>query len=326
MSIKDIIKAEGNKTVEALKPSVESFKESIESMNSGLETVTDSKVEKEFGSFIYKALGNVNGSINTQKIESNAKSSYYYSSEKGITSVAVGRKFGFGLRGKSNNFYLDEKDLLPGLTGMHVDLIKREKQRVLARDFYAFKCAYYHRYQSLYNEFNSKVIDVSIPIKVAKLYSISATGDDSFKIQVLDSVTEGKITQLRFEMPEARWIDDKNIQDKTVYSKNPLSYNYGLRTNKSVNITLTGKYGNKDIKENLSLYLLSVNKDVSYIDNWFNDYYGYGNKIMNMADVIKSIPIQELIRAHMDYNKGVAKTFEYLRLKYAKNLILNGMF
>lgn len=329
MSFKSVIKAEGKKTREALKPYVDAFEEEFVRTNSELELVTDSSVAREFGVFMHKALGNVNGAINLQKIKNDSRSgfSYFYSSEKPIDGVVTGRRFGFSLQGKSNNYYIDERGLLPGLTSMHVDLIKRPAQRQLARDFFAFKSAYYHRYKSLFTEFNNKVIDVSLPVKVAKIFKVSTSGNDGLSVTVLDEIVNGEVTKIRFNLPEARWIDDNNITDVRVRSKSSLSSKFGLNTNSGVSITLNGTINNEETKFNgFDLHLLSVSKDSSFIKNWFEPDYYNSFKIMNMNDVLKSDAIRSLIDAHKDYNKGVAKTFEYLRLKYAKNLIMNGCF
>lgn len=330
MSFKDTIRSEGKKTHEFLKPYTDAFKEAVEGLNSQLQSVTDNKVDVEFGAFLRKALGNVNGTAVMKPIE-REKGFYGYGygySEKPITGVAVGKKFGFRIDGKTNNYYIDDdKSLLIGLTGLHVDLIKRDSQRVLARDFYAFKSAYYRRYDSLYKEFNGKVYAVNIPVKVANMYKVTASGDDGTSANILDDVFDGAVTSIQLDLPEARWIDNNNIGKTKIVWKSSLRSRFGLDISKPVTIIIKGKIGEKEINfPSLSLNLLSINTDMSAIDYWFVPDYNGGLRIMNMTDVINNKFIQELIKEHLNYNKGVAKTFEYLRLKYAKNLIMNGEF
>jgi len=333
MSFKDVIKAEGKKTESVLGPYRDEFKESVTRTNAELETVTDSNVNKEFGAFLRKALGNVNGSVVAKPLPKKEGSGHSYGygwgySEKPITGVVTGRRFGFRLQGKANNYYIDDDmSLLAGLTGMHVDLIKRDSQRNCARDFYAFKCAYFKRYKSLFEDFNNKTYEVSIPVEVADLYKVSASGNDSVSVTVLNQVLKGEVTAVYFTLPDAKWIDDGNIDGCRVSAKSSLRSRYGLNTSHGISIGIKGKVDGKEVKfSDISLNLLAVDKDMNYIDKWFEPDYHGSFKIMNMAKVLECKPIQDLITEHMNYNKGVAKTFEYLRLKYAKKLILNGCF
>ena len=329
MTLKQIMESHAKESDVVLNPYKEAYEKEFQGIVDDIARWTDGSVYNEFGEFLGKALGNVNGSAVSIKNEVDKDIHLsYYSNESVIDGVVTAKKFGFKFRNRTNALYIDNSALITTLVQPHVDMIKRDKQRLCAQDFLNFKNCYFHKYNKLTKEITNVNIPLAIPAKFGKFLNVHLTGHkvDVTKY-VLDSIVDGEITSMRIEAPELKCIDDTNIH---TFKFNPkMSFNAVGKNPKarSTTFTFSGTAGDTPIKFKVELYM----HDKATYDNVSSKmfecgYYDHTPKMLNQSDVLSNEVVKEHIGRFIDHNKMVAKSFEYTRMKYAKNIILNGMF
>ena len=338
MTFDEILEQKEKETNDLLRPFYNDFKEEMDAITEDHNRWFNDSVRSEFGEFLYKALGNVNGTKQTTDIGGPTELDYFdkrrhgrsidpYEIDRRINGFVTGKQFGFKLQGyKSKTAVIDAGDLLTMLAPEHVAMIKAKKKRDMVADFYRFKKAYNVNWNKTVDDLNGQVFQVNIPVKLANTYRTSV---EHFKaITIIDGVQDGTVTGIWFEgLNHNRRVDYEKDQIHSEYMRGKYCDNHSVL----VKMHMQGVRANETGVVNLGFMAFNFKVNKENRRKPFEEHTPpLNNKsilnILNRGEVLRDEVVREQVYKIINHKKGVAKSLEWLRLKYAKYLILNGEF
>jgi len=327
---------------EILKKGSESVNEAVEPFMQRFNHI-NTDIYSDFGDYI----GKVFKTLNTSRMDSPVYK------DRDYPRFAVAKSFGFLFKKDGNINNIHDTALFRCLRNEHISLIKNHRKQMIAREFLSFRDKFLEQLKGLGTEI---VVTggLNIPAQLMKVNRISVkevgSSNNVFDAYVVNDIEFHKINKmvLYIDFIDAWDPLSEHITVKNDISNSSLSTTLGIRFQHD-NLVL-GSAGFR-IKEKhfISLVTLMTTKSSEYTfhtlskyPNFCNHDYdgintlqcntvkektdGVNSVLINLGDVFKDEQVQSVLNKYLRFWETATKAWDYLKLKHAGELIINGNF